>query len=226
VDALLALLQDTDLLIVGAAAETLADLNEQRAVEPLLRLVRRFSVQSQEWEVIATALARLETPGSAGADYLLAIVKGEEFWSDRGETTIPSAIRAAWMLAGMGDRRVIDALLHRMRMIDPADASDDTFWEWVEIADVLAEVGAVEAVEPLAAALTLAPLRQQEFFANALQGIGDSRAVPALVEALESHHGSYTMSSNDIAVALEHFGTPDALQAVERWERSNPKRPE
>jgi HEAT repeat protein len=66
VDALLALLEDTDLLIVCAAAETLADLNEQRAVEPLLRLVRRFSVQSQEWEVIATALARLETPGSAG----------------------------------------------------------------------------------------------------------------------------------------------------------------
>jgi hypothetical protein len=32
-----------------------------------------------EWDMLATALARLETPGSAGADYLLAIVEGEEF---------------------------------------------------------------------------------------------------------------------------------------------------
>ena len=109
-----------------------------------------------------------------------------------------------------------------MQTTAPADATDDTWWEWVEIAEVLAALDAVEAVEPLAAALPLAPVRQQEFFVNALRDIGDPRAIPALIAALESHHGSYTLFSDNIVDALEDFGTPDALRAAKSWERSNP----
>lgn len=80
----------------------------------------------------------------------------------------------------------------------------------------------VEAVEPLAAALPLAPVRQQEHIVNALSEIGDPRAIPGLIAALESHHGSYNFTSNDIVVTLEEFGTPDALRAIARWEKSDP----
>jgi hypothetical protein len=49
----------------------------------------------------------------------------------------------------MDDRRVIDALLRRMQLTAPADVTDDTFWEWVEIAAILAAPDALEAVGPL-----------------------------------------------------------------------------
>lgn len=228
VDALLALLQDSDHFVVGTAARALADLDEKRAVEPLLRLVRRLNLRSMdghqhwEWEMLAAALGRLETPGGAGADYLLAIVEREEFWLACKDDEPPIALKAGRLLAEMGDRRIIGALLRRMQTTAPADATDDTWWEWVEIAEVLGDLDAVEAVELLAAALPLAPIRQQEFFANVLHDLGDPRAIPSLIAALESHHGSYTLTANDIVVALEHFGTPDALRAIESWEKSNP----
>jgi hypothetical protein len=223
VDALLALLDDPDYFVVATAGKTLAELNEKRAVEPLLRLVLRLDLRSMdghqrwEWDMLATALAWLETPGSAGADYLLEIVEGEESWLDPKGGGRPIALDAGRLLAEMGDRRVIDALLRRMQTTAPAD-TDDTWWEWVEIAEILAALDAVEAVEPLAAALPLAPVYQQEYFATALGDIGDPRAVPALIAALESHHGSYTFITDIIVGTLKDFGTPDALRAIESWE--------
>ena len=88
----------------------------------------------------------------------------------------------------------------------------------MEIAEILAALDAVEAVEPLAAALPLAHVYQQEYFATALGDIGDPRAVPALIAALESHHGSYTFITDIIVGTLKDFGTPDALRAIESWE--------
>jgi hypothetical protein len=68
----------------------------------------------------------------------------------------------------------------------------------VEIAAILAPNHAVEAVEPLAAALPRANVQQQEFLAESLCELGDPRAIPALITALEAHHGSYNLASNDI----------------------------
>jgi hypothetical protein len=55
----------------------------------------------------------------------------------------------------------------------------------------------------------------------ALERIGDPRSIPALIVALESHHGkdwAWNPASNAILNALEHFGTPEAKQAMRAYE--------
>jgi len=169
---------------------------------------------------MAESIQRMKEDGDV--DALLAIVEGDEWWFDTEDGRRPIALQAAWRLSEMGEERVLDVLVRRMQVTAPADATEDTVWKWIEIAEILAANGVVKAVEPLAAALPLASARQQLHIANALREIGDPGAIPALIVGLQSHHGSYTLTSNDIAVTLEEFGTPNALRAVAAWERSDP----
>jgi HEAT repeat protein len=166
---------------------------------------------------MAESIQRMKEHGDV--DALLAIVEGDEWWFDTEDGGRPIALRAAWRLSEMGEERVLDVLVRRMQVTAPAYATEDTVWEWIEIAEILAANGVVKAVEPLAAALPLAPARQQLHIADALREIGDPGAIPALIAALQSHHGSYTFTSNDIVVTLKEFGTPNALRAAAAWER-------
>jgi HEAT repeat protein len=70
-------------------------------------------------------------------------------------------------------------------------------------AGALGELRAVEAVDVLCAALPRAEWWVTENIAWALHDIGDARAVPALISALDTRHGIYGPAENAICVALD-----------------------
>jgi hypothetical protein len=72
----------------------------------------------------------------------------------------------------------------------------------------------------LCAALPRAEWWVTENIAWALHDIGDARAVPALISALDARRGIYGPAENAIAVALDKFGTPEAKRALEAFKRS------
>jgi HEAT repeat protein len=117
-------------------------------------------------------------------------------------------------LAGMGERRAIEPLLRRLETIDytseRAIGGDLTY-----TCEALGELKAVEAVEPLIAALEVAEFGREKV-AVALGEIGDPRAVPALASALDPEPPLFV--GNAIGNALNQIGTPEAKAAVAAWE--------
>jgi HEAT repeat protein len=218
VEALLPLLENLDRRVASAAAETLADLGERRAVEPLYRRLRAMGRgpfderEWSEWLTLGVALAWLEGAGSPWANELLVMLDEDNAvgWY------------AGHLLANMGDRRAIDPIV---ASLSAADASDEAqSWKWEKLTKALGELRAVEAVDVLSAALPGAHWTAKEDIAWALHDIGDARAVPALISAVDTRHGVHGPAENAIWVALEEFATPEAKQAVETYKRSLGKR--
>jgi HEAT repeat protein len=163
----------------------------------------------QRWERDAEELASLEGPGSAWADELLALLAEDDTFH---------GWRAGEILAEIGDRRAIAPMVEGLRAASPSDESQQLKWE--TLTDALGELRAVEAVDMLCAALPEADWWATEDIAWTLHDIGDVRAVPALISALDARHGRYGPAENAIAVALNKFGTPAARRALEAFEIS------
>jgi HEAT repeat protein len=161
------------------------------------------------------SLAWLEGPGSPWADELLALLELEDSrvgWS------------AGFLLAKMGDRRVIDPIVRCLAMADPAatntrDVGDEDC-KWDELVPALGELKAVEGVDVLSAALPVAHWSIQELIAYALMDIGDTQAVPALAAQLGARHGFFGAAENAIWDALDTLDTPEARSATAAYKRS------
>lgn len=211
-DELLALLEKSDGWVAYKAGECLAGvLGDPRAVELLLRHLRAFDLSSptedevEDWKTVAFALMCLEPPGSPASDELLKTLEERDF---------EDVEYAGKLLAAIGDQRAIEPLVKRLRS-DPT--GEGSYW----VVSALGDLRTVEAVDALIAALPLSDNLGQENIAMALERIGDPRSIPALIVALESHHGkdwAWNPASNAILNALEHFGTPEAKQAMRAYE--------
>lgn len=198
---------------------------EEDVLDAICRLARRGDWQAidlffaghgtdfrsgREWAAFAHALEHLD----AAADELLAVLED-------GDGVV--ACFAGSALASIGDRRAVAPLLDRLSAIhipavDEALARGtvaDT--EWSLLAGALEHLRAREAVDILSAGLASASDEIQTSAAAALGAIGDPRAVPALVEALEPYHAAVSKIdvAEDICWALETIGTKEALQGRE-----------
>lgn len=229
IDELLLLLEESKWArVVADAAYALAELGDRHGVEVLYRRLElmgrgpfvererwldddwRDDHEHWDWVTLARALATLEGAGSPWADQLLSILTQED---------TPTGWDAGAILAEIDDRRAIAPII---ASLETADATAETEWgKWDALASALGELRAVEAVDVLAAALPAAYWPTQVVIAEALQEIGDSRAVPALAAELKAHHGYYGDPENAIWIALEGLGpTPEAKSAIGAYERS------
>ena len=196
-DGLLALLEKSDGWVAYKAGECLAGvLGDPRAVEPLLRHLRAFDLSSptedevEDWKTVAFALMCLEPPGSPASDELLKTLEERDF---------EDVEYAGKLLAAIGDQRAIEPLVKRLRS-DPT--GEGSYW----VVSALGDLRTVEAVDALIAALPLSDNLGQENIAMALERIGDPRSIPALIVALESHHGkdwAWNPASNAILKMIE-----------------------
>jgi HEAT repeat protein len=199
-----------------AAASALTRLAEPQTVDFLLGRLKSLGVQPRVaqaddetheeyvWGVIASALGNAAEPGSPTADYLLAVLE----WPDGPPSRIASEA-----LAEMGDRRAIEPLLRRLETMDYT-SEDAVRGDLAYTSEALGTLRAVEAVDPLIAALEVAG-EGREWVAEALEEIGDPRAVPALAAQLEPEPPFFV--GNAIVNALEELGTPEAKAAVAAW---------
>jgi len=152
VEALLLLLEDPGRRIASAAAETLAQFGERRAVEPLYRRLHAMGrgpfeePEWSEWTHLSVALAWLEGLGSPWADELLALL-------ELGDSRVGWS--AGFLLAKMGDRRAIDPIVRCLATADPAATNTpdivDEDWKWDNLVPALGELKAVEGVDVLSA---------------------------------------------------------------------------
>jgi HEAT repeat protein len=219
-DGLLALLEESEGRVSYKAGECLAGvLGDRRAVEPLLRHLRAFDLSSPseeeigDWKTVAFALVCVEPPGSPAADELLRTLEERDF---RG------VVYAGHLLAAIGDRRAIDPLLRRLRAADPSDCSEESRAEWYWLTQALGRLRAVEAVDTLIAALPFNVWLMQEDTVRALERIDDPRAIPALVAGLYPPMlGHFDVAQNAMLNALDHFGTPEAIEVLELYDEAH-----
>jgi HEAT repeat protein len=183
-------------------------LGRLRSMDLQPRIIAQQDDQTHEeyvWGMIVIALAHVAKPGSPTADFLLPVLE----WPDG----FPSRF-AMGALAEMGDRRAIEPILRRLEKIDYTSELAIR-GDLVYTCEALGTLKAVEAVEPLIAALEVAE-DGREWVAEALGDIGDPRAVAPLAAALEPEPPFFV--GNAIWNALNQIGTPEAKTAVVAWE--------
>ncbi len=192
-----------------AAAETLGQIGDPRAVEPLIAALRDDGVRMAAIE----ALGQIRDPRAV--EPLAAALNDREYscreaaaealgkiGDPRAIEPLVAALRhtaspAAAALAQIGDPRVVEPLIAAL-----GDKDRDVR---KVAATVLGSIGDARAVEPLIAALSEIFLR--ETAARALGQIGDTRAVEPLVAVLEDH-GGYA------AEALGRIGDARAVEPL------------
>jgi HEAT repeat protein len=218
-DELLRILEEDEARRAVRAGSLLADLDDARAVDPLLRRMRALDLRSpsadafDEWLRFAGSLVRLEPSRRPGADELLELLK-------HGQPEI--ARKAGVFLGDVGERRAVEPLLSRLRSIDLGSATDDELGVWRSAVGALRALEAPEAVDPLVAALPVLAgdfpryWEAAEDAAEALEDIGDPRAVPALAALLDPEPPFWV--GNAVWNALNEIGTPEAREAVVAWE--------
>jgi HEAT repeat protein len=208
VEALLAALNDRDADVREIAAVACHQVNDPRAVEPLIHVVKD---SNQIWFLRWRAAARIGEIGDRRAvEALIDVIKGR----DQAEDTDADVRRhAAGALSQIGDPRAIQPLIAALK-----DAHALMRWE---AGEALSRMGA-PAVEPLIAALQ----DRQEFqrrvmlgrsgsgksevvtetvranVARVLGQIGDRRAVEALTAALQDQEAQFARAARTALVRI------------------------
>jgi HEAT repeat protein len=150
------------------------------------------------------AAKALERLGAAAVEPLLAaFAAGPE----------PAQVRAGRALGGIGDLRAVPALL-------AAASSDDSTVAYrsdaaVAASNALERLGAA-AVEPLLAAFAQGPEPVRREAGRALGGIGDPRAIPALLATLDTRDAEASSARWVSARALGRMKVKDAADVLLR----------
>ena len=203
-----------------AAAATLGDMNDTRAIVPLIRALedREFDVEY----LAAKALEKMREPAVEpliralkdnnsnvrweAADILGAIGNSSAadplFEATKDKDSVVRNV-AAQALAKLGDLRATEPLIELLK--------SDSAWDRADAADALGELNDSRAVEPLISALDDEKGFVQESAAEALGKIRDSRAVVPLVQTIK-YNSDYAVQEK-ARDALIDLGEPatDAL---------------
>lgn len=210
VDSLIQALQDEDAEVRARAAESLGRIEDTRAVEPLIGLVRSQKGHKEETGVNTSVMARGMQPREAAmnalgriadpraADLLLGILQNDE-------EDLEVRCSAARALRGIKDNeRVLDALFHGLK-------NGETMLRG-KIAEVLGAHPVQErAVGPLIEALGDEESYVRARAAASLGSIGDPSAVGPLIEALDDQDASVRSRAVD---SLGNFKDPRVVEAL------------
>lgn len=177
------------------AVEALGNLGDARAVEPLALLLQ--DVVSVVRRTTADALGKIGDPSAV--PHLVAALEDSD-WDTRRSV--------AKALVAIGEPAV-EALVGAL---GSADVNGRRL-----AAQVLGQVGVVEVLDPLLAALHDPDLEVQIQAATALGLLGDGRAVSGLARHLRTSPDRELEAV--LITALEQIGTPDAQAAVDEWRR-------
>ncbi len=199
---LLTALEDSDWAIRWAVVEALAWIGNPAAVPPLIE-----QLDDPNWTVRVAVIRALMEIGD-----LRAVTGIAKMLADPKDLVREAAAEA---LGELGDPAAAAALVNAVS--DPE--------EFVRLAALRAigKLGYENAVPTLINALDDSSSHIRWMAATALENIASEAAVPALIASLEDYDGPYWEDSKvcDVAArALERIGTPQALDAVAQWRRS------
>lgn len=200
--AICALLRDPDLTVQAKAIETIAQVNDPRAVHYLLDIL-----QDESEYVRRAAVEVLNQVGNTSAiKDLLGALRDRDWWV---------RVRAADALGTIGGPKVIEAVLALVK--DP-----DTFIRRcaIEILNsVRTQIRDDRAFSSLMDSLNDNDWWVRERAIDALGGLGDTRAVPKLLEMIERD-----VKAAPVAIrALASLGDPKAIRPLLAHLRSQEK---
>ncbi len=200
--AICALLRDPDLTVQAKAIETIAQVNDPRAVQYLLDIL-----QDESEYVRRAAVEVLNQVGNTSAiKDLLGALRDRDWWV---------RVRAADALGTIGGPKVIEAVLELVK-------DRDTFIRRcaIEILNTTcAKIQDDRAFSSLAESLNDDDWWVRERAIDALAGLGDTRAVPKLLEMIERD-----VKAAPVAIrALASLGEPKAIRPLLAHLRSQEK---
>ena len=182
-----------DYMIRDAAAKSLGELGDPRAVQPLIAALRDESLLVRC--TAAQALGWIGDPRAAGA--LITALD---------DSVIDVQEYAAEALVKIGSPAV-DALIAAL------STSQGSVKE--HVAKILGMIGDIRAAEPLIAALKAQSSSVRRAAAIALGKIGDPCAVDPLIFVLDDQHGEVARAA---ANALKRIGDPRGIEHVNAWD--------
>lgn len=175
------------------AAETLGNIGDARAVEPLIKALG--DKRGQVCRAAAEALVKIGKPA------IESLVKTCAKGSSRGDSYYP----ALWILSRIKDPQGIDALIKAL------DDENPNIRQMV--AEALGEMRDAKAVQPLIKALSASIPWGREKVAEALGKLKDARALEPLISALQDKEYEVRKQA---AVALGEIGSDKAVEALVR----------
>ncbi|MBZ0317427.1 MAG: HEAT repeat domain-containing protein [Anaerolineae bacterium] len=222
---LIELLGDADINIRSSSAKALGELGDTRAVEPLIKAL------GDTREIVQTAAAGAlgEIGDTHAVEPLIkalghgsSILREVTVWAlgQMGESAVEPLIKAlgdddgpvrwsaARALGNISDARAVGPLIKAL--------DDPDHRVYLYAAESLGNIGDARAVESLVAYLSHTNAWLRESAAQALGNIGDIRAIGPLVRLLGDAVDTVRWAAEK---ALSRIGTPEALAAVEQWER-------
>jgi HEAT repeat protein len=210
---LIELLHDNDKEVRQAAVQALGSIGDPRAAVPLILLLR---TDSDLTRTIAEALSNLKDPRAV--EPMIAAVQPQnivfKFNFRNDSPRAPSDNLLAWPLFNMGF--VAIQPLAKALSSDSAEVRGVAAWV---LYNLLIQGGGVDyedmqpAIEPLAAALADSSPFVRRQAAKALGELGDTRAVPELIEAAKASEESAYRYSNDASV-LSRIRDPNSIQPL------------
>jgi len=232
VDLLIETLNTGNISARVAAAAALGEMNDTRAIDPLIRALedKEFDVEYQA----AKALEKIREPAVEpliralkdnnsnvrweAADILGAIGNSSAadplFEATKDKDSIVQKV-SAQALAKFGDIRATEPLIELLK--------SDSAWDRADAADALGELNDSRAVEPLISALDDEKGFVQESAAEALGKIRDARAVEPLIQAIK-YNSDYAVQEKSRDALIE-IGEPAtdalivALNDSDKWVR-------
>jgi HEAT repeat protein len=197
VNALILALKDNDDEVRKTAAEILGDIEDPRAVVPLIQALGDRNLYSVSYNA-SLALSKI---GKPAIDELCVAIK---------DSNADVRWRAVQTLGNIGDVRALEPLIISLK------DEDKTVREWA--AEALGKIKDIRSVEPLIHSLSDKNNEVRKNAAEALGNIGDTKAVKSLILALGDH--DYRVRGY-AAEALQKIGNPAIDPLCEAIKDSN-----
>jgi HEAT repeat protein len=198
---LIALFDDSSLVQLGAVC-AFGWLHDKRAIKPLMYLLPDHNLYREWRDNPASVLGKLGDLRSVDPLIAALLNDGEE----DGHYEMRES--AAHALGNLGDLRAVEPLIDAL--------FEDGWISYYAIAGALGDLGDIRAVEPLIDLLKDDDPITRFCAASSLGKLGDVRAVEPLITALSDTDKQVVV---DVINALRNIGTPEALAAVEQWQR-------
>ena len=193
VDGLLALLYDTDASVRRSAVEILGAIKSEQSVDGLLALL--YDTDASVRRSVAEALGAIKSERSV--DNLLDLL------NDLDGSMRRSIIKA---LGAIKSERSVDKLLGLLNDLDGSVRRSAS--------EALKEIKSERSVDGLLTLLYNPDARIRRIAAETLGAIKSERSVKSLLIVLNDRAVSVQRIA---AEALQEIGTPEALEAVEKW---------